>query len=173
MLMGKNLFCLLVLAIELLNIIFNIILLIYASPVSNVECNEMSPLHSSRLESLHISHGPTSSKHDAHQKHSTYFIFIVLNLDCNDFACRKKKCARRVHFSFGPRRRDKLRRKRLLLLLLCIISFVRWPTVEMSCNYSHSYFRPSLFSVAIVTLFSILFLKTKNKHSDCEMAGTL
>lgn len=53
-----------------------------------------------------------------------------------------------VPVSIRARRGDKQRRKRLLLLWLCIISLVRWPTVEMSCNYSHSYFPPSLFSVA-------------------------
>lgn len=139
----------------------------------NVECNEMSPLHSSRLKSSQctLGHSPIVQKQGAQQKCSTYIIFTVLN----NLPAQKKhrtKCARRVSFSFRARRGDKQRSKWLLLLWLCIICFVRWPTVEMSCNYSHSYFPPSLFSVAIVIQFFTLLLRTKNKHAQtgyCKM----
>lgn len=59
-----------------------------------------------------------------------------------------EKCARSV-FTFHYRPKDEEIRNDdgsyvllLLLLLSCIICCLRWPSVEMSCNYCYSYFFP-------------------------------
>lgn len=57
----------------------------------------------------------------------------------------EKSDACRVVLSFWPRHRDKQRRLALVPRLIIVIACLRWPTVEMSCNYLDSYFSPSQF----------------------------
>lgn len=141
-------------------------LLIYVIPMFNVKCNEMSPLHSSELESTHCTLTIVQRTLRATKKNIP-LVPSSSSPTWTRFRCRKWKkrriCSSCSLFIRAPRRRDKQRRKRLLPLLLCIISFVRWPTVEMSCNYSHSYFPPSHFFLSLLWFcFSSFSCKTKN-----------